>query len=220
MVKEHVDLEYNSRREHLIIAEYGRHVQKMIQYAKTIESKEIRQAFVEGVIELMYQMNPNQRNSQEVMDKLWKHAYRISGFDLDVDPPSGIVLTKPRYEDSLPEKLSYPQQVRKYRHYGGYIQQMIERANHIEDPVKQKEFYDIIGSYLKLAYRTWNKEHYINDEVIKTDIVELSEGKITDPNQINYELMNPQSTKQERVSQHASSRTNKPPLKKRKKRKK
>ena len=219
MIKEHLDLEYNSRRDNLIIAEYGRHVQKMIHYAKTIESKEVRQLFVEGVIELMYQMNPVQRNSQEVLEKLWKHAYRISGYELDVDPPAGIEFSQTTYEESKPDRLEYPKQVSKYRHYGGYIQEMIEKAMQIEDPQKQKDFYNIIGSYLKLAYKTWNREHYANDETIKADLIELSKGTIQNPNDLNYELLNPSSTKQEKSNQHINKPT-RAYSKKRKKRKK
>ena len=188
----HLDIEYNSQRENLIISEYGRHVQKLIQHAKSIEDKDTRQRFVEGVIELMYQMNPQHKNVGEVQEKLWKHAYRISGYDLDVTPPDGIVLTEAT-NGLRPEKIPYPHQVLKYRHYGTYIQQMLSHAIAMEDEEKKKEFFSLIGSYMKLAYRTWNKEHYANDEMIKADLKKMSKGSVEDMDNIVLDLLNTSS---------------------------
>ena len=185
---EHLDIEYNSQRENLIISEYGRHVQKLINHAKSLEDREKRQRFVEGVIELMYQMNPQHKNLSEVKEKLWKHAYRISGYDLDVDPPEGIELS--RAETNLkPEKIPYPHQVLKYRHYGTYIQEMLDKALSMEDEEKKKEFLSLIGSYLKLAYKTWNKEHYANDEMIRADLQKMAKGKIESIEELALDLL-------------------------------
>jgi len=185
---EHLDIEYNSQRENLIISEYGRHVQKLINHAKSIEDREQRQKFIEGVIELMYQMIPQHKNVSEVQEKLWKHAFRISGYDLDVDPPEGIELSKA--ENYLkPEKIPYPSQVLRYRHYGTYIQKMLDKALALEDPEKKQEFLSIIGSYLKMAYRTWNKEHYANDEMIKADLQKMAKGRIESIDKLDLDLL-------------------------------
>ncbi|NNF35627.1 MAG: DUF4290 domain-containing protein [Saprospiraceae bacterium] len=185
----HLDIEYNSSRENLTISEYGRHVQKLIQHAKTIEDRDARQRFVEGVIALMYQMNPQHKNVGEVQEKLWKHAYRISGYDLDVTPPEGIELTEAT-NGLKPEKIPYPHQVRRYRHYGTYIQEMLERALALEDEEKRMEFMSLIGSYMKMAYKTWNREHYANDETIKADLIKMAKGQITSLEGIHLDLLN------------------------------
>lgn len=185
----HLDIEYNSSRENLIISEYGRHVQKLIQHAKNIEDRDARQRFVEGVIDLMYQMNPQHKNVAEVQEKLWKHAYRISGYDLDVTPPEGIELTEAT-NGLKPEKIPYPHQVRRYRHYGTYIQEMLERALALEDEEKRLEFLSLIGSYMKMAYKTWNREHYANDETIKADLIKMAKGQISTLEGINLDLLN------------------------------
>ena len=183
------NIEYNSQRENLVISEYGRHVQNLIRHAKTIEDKDERQRFIEGVIDLMYQMNPQAKNMSEVKEKLWKHAFRISGYDLDVTPPDGIVLSQADIE-LKPETIDYPKHVRKNRHYGSYIQEMINKAIALDDEEKQKEFFALIASYMKLAYKTWNKEHYANDETIKEDLKKMTGRKFDFIDDLSLDLLN------------------------------
>ncbi|MBP6824977.1 MAG: DUF4290 domain-containing protein, partial [Saprospiraceae bacterium] len=33
-------------------------------------------------------------------------------------------------------------------------------------------------SYMKLAYKTWNREHYVSDDVVKEDLEILSDGQL------------------------------------------
>jgi len=171
-------LEYNSARENLIIPEYGRNVQKLINHAKTIEDPVFRQKFVEAVVDLMQQMHPQSRNIDDYRGKLWKHVFRIAKYELDVIPPGG---KKPRPEDSRkhPEKVPYPVMEAKYRHYGHNVQQLIKKALAMPYGPKREGFVAVIGSYMKLAYRTWNKEHYVSDDVIKGDLESLSNGLLT-----------------------------------------
>lgn len=172
------DLEYNSARETLIIPEYGRNVQKLVDHAKAIENKEERQAFVEKVIELMMQMHPQNRNLDDYRAKLWKHIFKISNYDLDVLNPDGVKLLEGELEKK-PERIEYPHFEARFRHYGHNVQRLIKKALSMpEGPVKDG-FVAVIGSYMKLAYRTWNKEHYVSDDIIKNDLENLSSGALT-----------------------------------------
>jgi hypothetical protein len=198
-----LDIEYNSNRELLIISEYGRHVQKLLNHSKTIEDREERQKFVEGVINLMHQMNPQHKNVSEVQEKLWKHAYRISNYDLDVTPPDGIELSKSEYS-LKPEKIPYPTQVKKFRHYGSYLQKMLNNALAMEDEEKKLEFLSLLGSYMKLAYKTWNREHYANDEMIKADLQKMAKGQIENLDALNIDLLK-SAVSQSSISSSSSS---------------
>lgn len=170
-------LEYNSERENLIISEHGRHVQKLINHAKTIEDKDKRQSFVESVINLMDQMSPQAKSVADHKVRLWKHVFRIADYDLDVTPPEGIEIAPPSGERPKPE-LSYPKMEKKFRHYGHNVQELVRKALTLEEGEKRDAFVEIIGSYMKLAYRTWNSEHYVNDEIIMEDLRALSNGKL------------------------------------------
>ena len=166
-------LEYNSNRPDLVFSEYGRHVQKLIKHAKDIENKDLRQAYVEEVVELMHQMNPQSKNVADHIDRLWSHIFRIAEYDLDVVPPNGKAPTEPAI-DSTQLKLKYPQNEFNHRHYGHNVQVLIEKAKNVEDEEKRREFTRSIAAYMKLAYKMYGHENHVNDEVIKNDIAHLS----------------------------------------------
>ncbi|MCB0520471.1 MAG: DUF4290 domain-containing protein [Lewinellaceae bacterium] len=170
-------MEYNSNKEELIIPEYGRNVQNMIRYARNIPNRDERQHFVEQVVTLMMQMHPQNRNLEDYRDKLWKHVFRIAEYDLDVMPPSGEIPT-PESRVKKPERVPYPSKDTKFKHYGQNVQKLVERAISMEDGPKKDGFVHVIGSYMKLAYKTWNREHYVSDDIILDDLESLSKGKL------------------------------------------
>ncbi len=171
-------MEYNSDREGLIIPEYGRNVQKLIKHAKTIENPKIRQRFVEKVVDMMMQMHPQNRNVDDYREKLWKHVFRIANYELDVVPPFGEI-PKPDDIRKHPEKVGYPVSEAKFRHYGHNVQVLIKKALAMPPGPKRDGFVNVIASYMKLAYKTWNKEHYVSDDIIKGDLESLSQGQLT-----------------------------------------
>ena len=178
---------YNTQKDHLIISEYGRNIQNLIYHAIQIEDQKERQEFAEALIDLMYQMNPVGRNNLDYKEKLWRHLFKISDFKINVTPPSGQV---PTIETATlgPAKIEYPLNVRKYRHYGHHVRTLIEKAVEMEDEEKKAEFVMVIAGYMKIAYRTWNKEHYVNDEVIKEDLNAMSEGRLVVPEEASIDI--------------------------------
>lgn len=196
---ESFDLEYNSARENLVIPEYGRNVQKLIDYAKTIEDPKYRQAFVEKIVDLMQQMHPQARNMDDYREKLWKHIYRIADYDLDVTPPDGSPIKKSEAE-KRPEMIDYPEFEAKYRHYGHNVQRLIKKALSMEPGPKKDGFVAVIGSYMKLAYRTWNKEHYVSDDIIKADLENLSNGKLALKDSVSIDNLSHSNRRRKRSS--------------------
>ena len=193
-------MEYNSQMEELIIPEYGRNVQRLIFHAKTIEDDAIRQKFVERIIILMSQMQPQNRSIDEIRDKLWKHLFRIANYDIKVVPPNGVV---PTMEAALkrPNHVEYPEKEQKFRHYGGSVQKLLRKALEMEPGPKRDAFVSVIASYMKLAYRTWNKEHFVSDDVIKADLEIMSEGRLVLPDVIEN-LLQPGTQQQSRRPQN------------------
>lgn len=175
---EELNMEYNSQRDKLAIPEYGRNIQKLIQHAQAIEDPEYRQAFVEMIVKLMMQMHPQNRNFEDYKIKLWKHVFRIADYKLDVLPPNGKV---PLPEDFFkkPEKVGYPAMTAAFRHYGSNVQRLIKKALAMEEGPLRDGFVAVIGSYMKLAYKTWNKDLYVSDEIIRRDLNTLSKGQLT-----------------------------------------
>jgi hypothetical protein len=170
-------MEYNSQKELLEMAEYGRNVQELVNQCKMIEDPGYRQAFAERIITLMHQMNPQNKSIDEYLPKLWKHLYRIADYELDVEPTIG---ERSLPEDKLkrPKKLDYPSGAARFRHYGHNVQKLINKALSIENEEVREGFVNAIGSYMKLAFRTWNREHYVSDEAIIADLETMSKGAL------------------------------------------
>jgi hypothetical protein len=172
------DLQYNTGLEELIMPEYGRNVQQLVRHAQTIKDHQYRQAFCEHIVDLIQQLYPQSKNIDDYREKLWKHLFHIAKYNLEAYTPSGEV---PRPEDARkrPERVPYPLQDTRFRHYGNNVQVLIRRALDMEPGQIKDGFVQAIGAYMKLAYKTWNKEHYISDEIIKNDLAILSENKLS-----------------------------------------
>ncbi|WP_299253869.1 DUF4290 domain-containing protein [uncultured Aquimarina sp.] len=169
------NLEYNTEREQLIIPEYGRHLQKMIDQAVAIEDKEERNKVAKAIIAVMGNLQPHLRDVPDFQHKLWDQLFIISDFKLDVEAPYPI-LTKEKLEER-PEPLEYPQNFPKYRYYGNNIKRMIDVAISWEEGDLKTALTFTIANHMKKCYLNWNKD-VVDDSAIFKHLLELSDGKI------------------------------------------
>jgi hypothetical protein len=168
-------LEYNSERNELKIPEYGRHIQKMVEYAKTIEDDEKRNRTARGIIDVMGNMNPHLRDVPDFQHKLWDQLFIISNFELDVESPFPMPSREELY--ARPEPLPYPQNFPKYRFYGNNIKRMIDEAIKIEDGEMKDGLMFNIANHMKKCYLNWNKDS-VSDKIIFDHLRDLSEGQL------------------------------------------
>ncbi|MBS1742591.1 MAG: DUF4290 domain-containing protein [Bacteroidetes bacterium] len=168
-------MEYNTTRNHLIMKEYGRHIQKMVEYLLTLEDREERQRNAYAVIELMGFLNPHLKNVEDFRHKLWDHLFLISDFQLDVDSPYPI----PTRETlkAKPDVLSYPKKYPKFRHLGKNIEVVIDKALKEENPEKKQGFANAIAYYMKLTYSNWHKE-LVHDDSIQNELTTITDGEL------------------------------------------
>lgn len=165
--------DYNTTRKKLILAEYGRNVQNMVQYICGLPTKNERNRYAQVVIDLMGFLNPHLRDVADFKHKLWDHLHIISDFKIDVDSP----YPKPT-EDAIhfkPEPLTYPQQRIKYKHYGKMVELMIDKAKVIDNPERKQQMVKTIANTMKAAYVAWNKDTVADETIIK-DLREMSGG--------------------------------------------
>ena len=169
------NLEYNTVREDLIIPEYGRHIQKMINYASSRETKEERNKLANSIISVMGNLQPHLRDVSDFQHKLWDQLFIMSDFKLDADSP----FEKPSKEvlNAKPEPLSYPQNFPKYRFYGNNIKIMIDEAVKWDDGEMKEALVLTIANHMKKCFLNWNKDS-VKDQVIFDHLYELSETKI------------------------------------------
>jgi len=183
-----LNIKYNSEKEKLIISEYGRNIQNLIKHAQTIEDQKEQQAFVEEIVELMKKMKIGNKKSPEYKEKIWMHVYKIADFNLKAVPPNGVIPV-PKPDDFKPGKLEYPTAEKHYRHYGHFIHSLMDKAIAMEEGVKKDQFVALIGAYMKLAYKTWSADAYVNDRTIKHDLEKMTKGKLVYPNGYSMDVL-------------------------------
>ena len=168
-------MEYNTTRNFLVMREYGRHIQKMVEYLLSLEDKEERQRNAYAVIELMGFLNPHLKNVEDFRHKLWDHLFLISDFKLDVESPYPI----PTRETlkAKPERLSYPKRYPKFNHLGKNIEVVIDKALKEENPEKKQGFANAVAYYMKLTYSNWHKE-LVHDDNIQTELSAMTKGEL------------------------------------------
>lgn len=168
-----MNFDYNSTRPKLILAEYGRNVQNMVDHICTVESKEERNRLAQVVIDMMGVLNPHLRDVSDFKHKLWDHLYIISDFKIDVDSPYPI----PSKGDirHKPEPIPYPQHRIRFKHYGHVVEEMIAKAISVQHEEARLKMTIGIANFMKMAYMTWNKDS-VNDQQIISDLKDLSEG--------------------------------------------
>ncbi|MFN8237747.1 MAG: DUF4290 domain-containing protein [Chitinophagales bacterium] len=179
-------MNYNTDRNEIEMREYGRHIQKMVDYAVSIPNRAERQKVAENIIQLMGILNPQLRNTADYKHKLWDHIFIISKFKLEVDSPFPIPTEATAR--IKPSELPYPQQRIKLKHYGKNVEALVAKAKAMEDEGKKEIFTEIIGNFMKMAYKNWSNEE-VSNELIKEDMKSLSGGELEISEDMNIESM-------------------------------
>ncbi|MEN8225637.1 MAG: DUF4290 domain-containing protein [Bacteroidota bacterium] len=168
-------MEYNTKRNHLEMPEYGRNIQKMILYAISIEDTEKRLRVAQVIVNIMSQMHPRVKDQGDYKQKLWDHLYIVSDWKLDVEgpypPPSREELA------SKPDALPYATGKIKYKPYGKNIEAVIEKAIAYDEGPEKEAFMKAIANHLKKSYLNWNRDS-VNDELIFEHFKDLSDNKL------------------------------------------
>ena len=168
-------MEYNTNRTKLLMPEYGRNIQQMVEYCKSLPSKEERNEVAKTIVEFMGQRNPHLRDEENYKHKLWDHLYILADYDLDVDAPYPF----PTKEElaQKPNRMDYPSFDNEYKFYGKSILQLIDKAIELEEGDEKEALIQVIANNMKKSYNVYNKEH-VQDEVIFRHLKELSQDKL------------------------------------------
>ncbi|MBU8891876.1 MAG: DUF4290 domain-containing protein [Bacteroidales bacterium] len=168
-------MEYNTSRKKLILPEYGRNIQRMVDLAKAETDKKKRNEMAQAIIAIMGNMNPHLRDIVDFKHKLWDHLAIMSDFNLDIDSPYDL----PEIEtlSEKPEKVPYNANDAKFKHYGKTLEKMVDVAVEMEEGELKTLLIQLIANHMKKSYLTWNKEA-VADEQIFRDLKIISKGKI------------------------------------------
>ncbi|PIQ48131.1 MAG: hypothetical protein COW03_12075 [Cytophagales bacterium CG12_big_fil_rev_8_21_14_0_65_40_12] len=202
-----MNLEYNTQREDVIQKEYGRNVQKLVEYIKTVEDQEKRDQYALTLTDLMRQINPNLlRENQEYDQKVWDDLYIMSRFDLEVNSP--FPMPEKSSIGKKPQRMAYKTNEIKFRHYGRNLEVMVQRTIEMEDPEAKENGIIHIGRLMKSFFSNWNKDN-IEDEVIAQHIHAMSKGQL----KVNIEKVKEEglfntSTRERRAPSNSSGPSN------------
>ena len=169
--------EYNTQRPHIILKEYGRNVQKLVEYIRSIPDKEKRTEMAFTLIELMKQLTPSVKEATpENPQRMWDDLYIIADFNLDLNNPFPVPQRDILFKK--PIRMTYPQSHVRFKHYGKNIERLIKEAMKLENPQEREDAMIYLGKLMKTFYGNWNKET-LDDSVIVNDIRTLSNGALS-----------------------------------------
>ena len=169
---------YNTERVTLHIPEYGRNVQKMVAYLKTIEDREKRNEQARAIIKVMEILNPAVHMQENYEQKLWDHLFIIADFELDVDSPYPMPARDIMHR--RPKMVPIEKKPLRASHYGRNIENMIDLVAQKEDGEEKTVMIRVLAGYMKQQYLIWNKDT-VSDETIFQDIEKLSDYRIKVP---------------------------------------
>jgi hypothetical protein len=178
--------QYNTQSKKLIISEYGRSFQNMVEHVVRIPDKEKRLSMSEALISVMEILNPVVKDQADYKQKLWDHLHIIAEFKLNVDGPYPIPEENKILEK--PERIPYPSQPIKFRFYGRNLQFMVNKATTIEDPELKAEFLNLLASFMTNSSRNWNNEN-LNNEQLAEHLEVISQNKLeVNPDELEITL--------------------------------
>lgn len=167
-------MDYNTQRNMLYLPEYGRLVQSLVDYCKTLKTKEERTEAAKTLATFIAQRNPHVHEDDDDK-KIWDHLFILANYDLDIDCPYPM----PEREEmkKSPKKLQYPSYADEYKFYGKSILQLIARAIDLPEGEEKEALVEVIANNMKKSYNVYNKEH-VQDAVIIKHLKALSHDKL------------------------------------------
>lgn len=169
-------MDYNTTRNLLHFQEYGRNVQRMIEYAIQEPDKAVRNDLAKGIIGIMGQLNPHVKGVDNYEHNLWDHLHIMAQNKLDIDSP----FPQPSLEQVIHKvkPIPYPKNKIKKRHYGKNMERLVEKITQETHPEKQKEFAENTAAFMKMINRNYHAD-MVSNEVILQDFEQLASGKVT-----------------------------------------
>lgn len=168
-------LTYNTQLKRLILPEYGRNIQKMVDYCVTIENRDERSHCARTIIQTMGNLFPELRSPETNNRKLWDHLVIMSGFNLDVDFPCEVITAESL--QSLPDPVKRLAEPIKYHHYGRNVVSMLERAAEMEEGEERSALITLLANQMKKVMLSVTANGIEDDRIFK-DIAAITQGRI------------------------------------------
>lgn len=181
-------LDYNTQRDKLVLPEYGREIQQMVDYALTIENRQERQHCAESIVTIMKRMFPEGGATDDYERKLWDHLAIMSGFQLDIDYPFDV--SQAVQIAKKPEPMEYPMKRIPVRHYGLMLFELFDKLKTMEPGDERDELVKLVANQMHRNLMQWS--HGSSDlEKVASDLARFTDGKIQlDVDTFKFERVN------------------------------
>ena len=168
-------LDYNTQRERLVLPEYGREVQQMVDYCVSLKSRAERQRCANTIIAVMERMMPHTYENKDYRQKLWDHLALMSGFQLDIDYPCDITEAQKMLQKPAP--MRYPMKRIPVRHYGNMMFEVFELLKNLPNGAERTELTRLAANQMKRDLVLWGHASS-DDEKVASDLADYTDGKI------------------------------------------
>lgn len=177
-------LDYNTQRERLILPEYGREIQNMVDYCVALKSKAERQRCAETIVDIMDRMMPHNRENDNYEQKLWDHLAIMSGFKLDIDWPYDV--SQARKITDKPSPMAYPMKKIPVRHYGYMMSELFTKLKTMPLGPERDALVRLVANQMKRDLVLWS--HGLSDnEKVASDLARYTDGKVQiDPDKFKF----------------------------------
>lgn len=168
-------MEYNNKMSPLILPEYGRNVQQMVDICIKIKDKEECEKCAKSIVKIMQNVSPEHKKNENGDNVYWDHLAVMSNFSLDINFPEGTI-TKDKISSKV-IKTPYQGHFIKFKYYGHLIEDLISKVVTLPIGEERKYLEYQTALHMKKLYLSWNKDN-VDDVKIFKDLFEMSDGQI------------------------------------------
>lgn len=168
-------LDYNTQREKLVMPEYGREIQKMVDHAVGLANKAERQRCAQTIVRMMETKVPQLKDNADYRQTLWDHLYLMSGKQLDIDWPFDVTAAEKIH--NKPQPIPLPKDQLKLRHYGKLIEELFEKLKTMPAGEERDLLTHYTANQMKRDLMTWGHGS-MDDEKVANDLAHFTDGVI------------------------------------------
>jgi hypothetical protein len=178
--------------------EYGREIQKMVDYAIELPSREERLKCAHSIVRMMLTKVPQIRDNANYEQTLWDHLYLMSGKQLDIDWPFDVSSAEKIH--SKPQPVPLPQKRIRLRHYGKLVEELLEKLKTMPNGPERDELVRQTANQMKRDLMTWGHGS-ADDEKVADDMARLTDGAVQlDLNRFKFEKVSAIATEEGKKS--------------------
>lgn len=166
-------LDYNTKRETLLLPEYGREIQRMVDYAIGCPTRDERNACANTIVRMMGTKVPNATETNDGVRALWDHLYIMGRGQLDIDWPydmsEAVKITQ------KPQPMPIRKNHVKLRHYGHLVEECFDILKTMPNGRERDKLIYLTANQMKRDLAIWGRGT-MDDERVADDLARFTDG--------------------------------------------